>query len=248
MRITLSALLNVILTTILLTSMFFTSTTTSRSGNSLTTSISEYDPWIDYDDDGKIDHKDLLQLAATYGTTGDPKKNVTVTNWPEDRPPTIKKGTEKIVILDTFFAGDGHGSTEGVTLGTPVWVVSMARFLYYFEPKGELINVTDIYINYIWRADAGGSLSNPHFVDLVFWEKVPLGGDSDHVALDQGVGMPWSTRPRAYCLVVSDEKPDFNFSLIQLGINSVEISRRDEYGGYIYIFKLVLFIEYYYLG
>lgn len=214
---------------------------------SQTAEMGGYDPWIDYNDDGKIDHKDLLQLAATYGTSGDPTKNVTVTNWPEDRPPTIKKGIEKIVILDTFFAGDGHGSTEGVTLSKPIWDTSMSRFLYNFEPKGELINITDVYINYIWRAGMGGSLENPHLVDLVFWEKVPLGGDSDHVALDQGVGMPWGTRPRAYCLVISNNKPDFNFSLIQPGINSVEISRRDEYGDYIYIFNLVLFIEYCYL-
>lgn len=39
---------------------------------SQTAEIGEYDPWIDYNDDGKIDHKDLLQLAAVYGTSGTP--------------------------------------------------------------------------------------------------------------------------------------------------------------------------------
>ena len=72
MRITSSALLNALLTIILLTSMFFVGTTTSRSGSSLTTGAGEYDPWVDYNDDGRIDHKDLLQLAAVYGTSGKP--------------------------------------------------------------------------------------------------------------------------------------------------------------------------------
>jgi hypothetical protein len=42
----------------------------------------QYDPWLDYNDDGKISLADLVSLAQSYGTTGDPAKNVTVTNWP----------------------------------------------------------------------------------------------------------------------------------------------------------------------
>lgn len=45
---------------------------------------SPYDPWIDYNDDGKISLSDLVSLANSYGTTGDPTKNVNVTNWPPD--------------------------------------------------------------------------------------------------------------------------------------------------------------------
>jgi len=39
-----------------------------------------YDPWVDYDDDGNIDASDLHTFSKEYGTTGDPTKNVNVTN------------------------------------------------------------------------------------------------------------------------------------------------------------------------
>jgi hypothetical protein len=41
-----------------------------------------YDPWLDTNDDGRIDMLDLYYPALSYGTTGDPTKNVNVTNWP----------------------------------------------------------------------------------------------------------------------------------------------------------------------
>jgi len=44
-----------------------------------------YDPWLDYNEDGKIDVNELNPLGQAYGTTGDPTKNVNVTNWPVQR-------------------------------------------------------------------------------------------------------------------------------------------------------------------
>jgi hypothetical protein len=41
-----------------------------------------YDPWADINDDGKIDMKDIAYTARLFDTSGDPAKNVTVTNWP----------------------------------------------------------------------------------------------------------------------------------------------------------------------
>jgi hypothetical protein len=46
----------------------------------LTVSYGVYDPWCDYDDDGDIDIYDATKIAGNYGTTGDPTKDVTVTN------------------------------------------------------------------------------------------------------------------------------------------------------------------------
>jgi hypothetical protein len=43
-------------------------------------SISPYDPWLDYDENGKINLEDLVRFANSYATTGDPTKNVNVTN------------------------------------------------------------------------------------------------------------------------------------------------------------------------
>jgi hypothetical protein len=46
-------------------------------------SAKQYDPWLDYNDDGKINLVDLSYLASSYNTAGDPTKNVNVTNWPQ---------------------------------------------------------------------------------------------------------------------------------------------------------------------
>jgi hypothetical protein len=43
---------------------------------------SPYDPMLDYNHDGKISLADLVAIANSYGTTGDPTVNVNVTNWP----------------------------------------------------------------------------------------------------------------------------------------------------------------------
>jgi hypothetical protein len=37
-----------------------------------------FDPWLDYNEDGKIDISDLQPLSQAYGTSGDTTKNVTV--------------------------------------------------------------------------------------------------------------------------------------------------------------------------
>jgi hypothetical protein len=42
--------------------------------------VREYDPWYDINDDGKIDLKDYYGVGLKYATTGDPTKNVNVTN------------------------------------------------------------------------------------------------------------------------------------------------------------------------
>lgn len=48
-----------------------------------------YDPWVDQDEDGDVDASDLNTLSQAYGGTGDPTKNVSVTNWPEPQKPTF---------------------------------------------------------------------------------------------------------------------------------------------------------------
>jgi len=39
-----------------------------------------YDPWADLDSNGKIDMKDIANVASQFGTAGDSTKNVNVTN------------------------------------------------------------------------------------------------------------------------------------------------------------------------
>ncbi len=44
--------------------------------------VGYYDPWLDYDENGNIDMKDVAASARAFGSFGDPTKNVSVTNWP----------------------------------------------------------------------------------------------------------------------------------------------------------------------
>ena len=44
--------------------------------------VGYYDPWLDYDENGDIDMKDVAASARAFGSFGDPTKSVTVTNWP----------------------------------------------------------------------------------------------------------------------------------------------------------------------
>ena len=44
----------------------------TTSSQSSIASAGGYDPWIDYNDDGKIDYLDLYMLAKAYGTSGTP--------------------------------------------------------------------------------------------------------------------------------------------------------------------------------
>lgn len=57
---------------------------TATSAFFIGVTATEYNPWCDQDSDGDIDIFDIVPAATAYGTTGDPTKNVTVTNWPSD--------------------------------------------------------------------------------------------------------------------------------------------------------------------
>jgi len=72
-----------VLVTFLMSAMMFNVLPTGSQ------TMRQYDPWLDYNDDGKINLSDLVSLAMHYGTTGDPTKNVNVTNWLLPNPRTI---------------------------------------------------------------------------------------------------------------------------------------------------------------
>lgn len=79
-------LLNFVLAICLVTVLLFTSgTITGGSGDEATDYTvkgRDYDPWLDYNEDGNIDMKDIYAEILAFGTSGDPTKNVNVTNWP----------------------------------------------------------------------------------------------------------------------------------------------------------------------
>jgi hypothetical protein len=53
-------------------------------------STGKYDPWADINGDGKINMIDVGYIASLFGTSGDPTRNVTVTNWPTNWPSTTQ--------------------------------------------------------------------------------------------------------------------------------------------------------------
>jgi len=66
-------ILSVAIVSVLLGSLFYNNVILAQ------TSGSEYDPWLDYNEDGIIDVNDLSPLGQAYGSSGDPTKNVTTT-------------------------------------------------------------------------------------------------------------------------------------------------------------------------
>ena len=63
-----------------------------------------YDPWVDQDEDGDVDAADLNVLAGDYGSTGNPTKNVSVTNWPASSQSSVLRlrGTKATSGDDTI--------------------------------------------------------------------------------------------------------------------------------------------------
>jgi len=66
-------ILSVAIVSVLLGSLFINNVILAQ------TSGSEYDPWLDQNEDGIIDVNDLSPLGQAYGSSGDPTKNVTTT-------------------------------------------------------------------------------------------------------------------------------------------------------------------------
>ena len=81
-------------------------------------SVSGYDPWIDYNDDGQINYLDLYSLAKAYGATGDPTKDVRVTNWPISRDVSVwynRHLDPSISIWSAYYNASGFGHLHILT-------------------------------------------------------------------------------------------------------------------------------------
>jgi hypothetical protein len=78
MKISYSQLLNIVLVTILVSSVFFMNTRSTIETK--TANAGTYDPWLDYNEDGYVGIDDIYTTAQGFGAEGDPTKNVNVTN------------------------------------------------------------------------------------------------------------------------------------------------------------------------
>jgi len=103
----------------------------AKSGNG-----SSYDPWKDLNDDGVVDSTDLGMLGTSWATTGDPTKNVNVTNWPiELLGPTTKKQNIVVKLLEWndkgFLLTRNYGDFENA---------------FSFNPRSDNINITRLVV------------------------------------------------------------------------------------------------------
>jgi hypothetical protein len=93
------------------------------------TSSAPYDPWYDLNESGKIDIFDVVMLASTYGTLGDPGKNVNVTNWPS----TWKSIT---YVEDSVIPITANPLLLGFYWGLDIEVEGYSRMFIYVEAWG----------------------------------------------------------------------------------------------------------------
>jgi hypothetical protein len=125
---------------VLLTLVFIPASTRSEPS---TQALAPYDAWYDVNGDGKIDIKDFAAMAQTYGTSGDPTRNVTVTNWQANQNITITRHATKLIM-----AADALIINPGDSWISPwVWVDGYSKVsinvhiginlnAYYLNSKG----------------------------------------------------------------------------------------------------------------
>ena len=90
-----------------------------------------YDPWLDYDENGAIDVRELYRLGETYGSVGNATKNVTIAGH---ITAYLRPGGENLSISGStrWFSGlipvDGYA-----TMTVLIWVSSPSGCEYYFS-------------------------------------------------------------------------------------------------------------------
>jgi len=164
--------------------LFMIQPTRSQSG------VGEYNPWADYNEDGLIDIFDLVPGAASFGTEGDPTKNVNVTNWPSSFG---GQNSEVIVLCQNYTFST---TTQGLNDFIVPYSANVQNYKY--------INVYLAYINY------GPDPSPPQtgFVEIFGYASCAnMTGEvySDMLLYHQISGSVWQFKVSADCLITGPE-------------------------------------------
>jgi hypothetical protein len=229
-----------VLSTFCLTISLFTiiPTRTLLPTDNVNASKPEYDPWLDYNEDGIVDISDILDTALAFGSTGDTTKNVNVTNFPLDEhgnlnvnvvsePLQAYKKVDRIILLESF--SEGVGVEEG----------SFAKFWFDFNPQGNLINISRISIHMILSTKETWDMHRDYFYfNGALWCRY---------STSWGV---WSY-PRTYNETIAYDDsfggPLVTSSILK-GINKLDFKHDMDGTNILYIHRLELFIEYCCLG
>jgi hypothetical protein len=88
---------------------------------------SSYDPWKDLNDDGVVDSTDLGMLGTSWATTGNPTKNVNVTQW----EPAYKV---LHIVANLSWGPNYLGWTWVPDFAFPTFVGGYSKMFIYMEP------------------------------------------------------------------------------------------------------------------
>lgn len=167
------------------------------------TGLGEYDPWVDNNEDGTIDIFDAIGLAGVYGTSGDPTKNVNVTNWPTVQNVNGSSQNDYYLQYETLnFTNEHQG-------GPVVWCGGYSRLSLLVIPRNASIgpdnNIT-VYLQSRWWISANSSTPIPMCYE---WNDLD-GGDFNFTMYTDSEGsytgfdmpIPYVTETKApYCYV-----------------------------------------------
>src|SRR5271157_5301558 len=121
---------------------------------------SPYNPFLDYNHDDKINLQDLVTLANSYGTKGDPTENVNVTNWPTNLSNESSYLIQTLTLNCTFLGFDSDELTYSGSAETPtIYVGGFSRMWIYLIPP----NVTDT------TQYAVNNYNATHEVSSIYW-------------------------------------------------------------------------------
>lgn len=108
--------------------------------------VGSYDPWLDYDGNGIIDAHDLHPLGQAYGTSGDPTRNVNVTNWPVQHELFPQNLKLKGVIYNIYGPSAGivrRDLTDATTTPpTPIKTTWIIVQTIEYDPVSAILNQT----------------------------------------------------------------------------------------------------------
>jgi hypothetical protein len=110
-----------------------------------------YDPWLDYNEDGKIDVNELNPLGQAYGATGDPTKNVTITGH---RTNTYQLAVAVSVpsggVWDSgIFWVDGYSKVTVLLNVNPASTANLLR-IYALDYTNTMFLVEDLSVSNSW--------------------------------------------------------------------------------------------------
>lgn len=192
----------------------------------------EYDPWSDINGDGKIDILDVVSMTRIYATSGDPTRNMNITNFPLDEYGNLRVSEQKTlqtykdVVEIAVFDKDTR-----ITNAYEVGVLGYNFHVYFpFAPKTNFLNVTALEFTMTCAQDDNSNWKNINY--NISFNEIQIA--QDYVQQPPGNVLAYKTR------LYSDSNVT---SLIKPGINSIKLDFGSEL---VQMWRITVLIEYQY--